>query len=232
MQVHFHNDGFVYWTKQRLSSGETLLIHYDDRGFVTTKTLIDQEGKKKVFWLNDLGYTVLIQTNQGVTVEGGQEARFSARHYNNMEEIVYEFLMKQSMKIQQSLQVVTNLTTNTLELRSGQPLLKQLIFLVNQRLHLSADDLVKIDPHDIFIFPTSADKQLFIRNAEAKGRASHVQQVGKYVMPQYATTLNLGLSNETAFDTIYWRLGNIQGDESRRLLHQFLGCCSMKTISH
>ncbi|NVO89548.1 accessory Sec system protein Asp1 [Lactobacillus rhamnosus] len=222
MQVHFHKDGFVYWTKEKLSSGQTQILHYDDRGFVTTKTMIETDGSQQTFWLDDRGHTVLIQNQEGITVAANHQSRFSAAHYHDMQEIVYEFLMKKSMQIQQSLQVVTNLSPSTLELRSGQPLLKQMIFLVNQRLQLAAADLIKIDAHDIFIFPTSADEELFIRNAKANGGAAKVAHVGKHVMPQYATTLNLGLSNETNLDMIYWRIGDIQDDEGRRLLIQLL----------
>lgn len=222
MQAHFHKEGFVYWVERRLPSGEVVKEQYDDRGFVTTRTVTQADGHWETFWLDDKGYVVLTQTSQKITVADSQKGRFAAASYQSVQEIVYEFLMKQSMQLQQSPPIVTDLETDTLELRSGQPFLKQMIFLVNQKHELTAKDLIQINDEDVFVFPTSADEQLFVRQAEARGNKAKADQVAKYVIPQYATTLNLGLSNETALDSIYWRLGNIQDDEARRLLIQLI----------
>lgn len=222
MQVHFHDEGFVYWIKRTLSDGKKVFEQFDDRGFISTRTVTGQDGSITKYWLNDYGHTILIQSEKGIEIASDQRNRFSAPHYDNMQEIIYEFLMKQSMRIEQSLRVITSLNTDMLELRNGQPLLKQMIFLVNQRLNLSDKDRMMINPKDIFIFPTSADQQLFVRNFEAKEGKAKVSKIPKYVIPQYATTLDLGISNETALDLIYWRLGNIQDDEGRRLFQKFL----------
>lgn len=222
MQVHFHDDGFVYWIKRNLPDGGNVFEQFDDRGFISTRTITEKNGSVKKYWLNEYGHTVLIQSEDGIDVLPDQRNRFSASHYHDMQEIVYEFLMKQSMRIEQSLQVITSLNTDMLELRNGQPLLKQMIFLVNQRLNLTDKDRMMVNPKDIFIFPTSADQQLFVRNFEEKDGKSKVSKISKYVIPQYATTLNLGISNETALDLIYWRLGNIREDEGRRLFRNFL----------
>lgn len=222
MQVHFHDEGFVYWIKRNLPNGGSVFEQFDDRGFVSTRTITEKNGSAKKYWLNEYGRTILIQSEAGIDVAPDQRDRFSAQHYQNMQEIIYEFLMKQSMRIEQSLQVITSLNTDMLELRNGQPLLKQMIFLVNQRLNLTDKDRMMVNPKDIFIFPTSADQQLFVRNFKTKEGKAKVDKIPKYVIPQYATTLDLGISNETALDLIYWRLGNIQDDEGRRLFLKFL----------
>lgn len=222
MQVHLHDDGFVYSVKRQLPGNKTLFEQYDDRGFVTTRTQTEANGSWRRDWLDDYGRVILTQTEQEVTVSASQQERFTSTSYRSMEEIVYEFLMKRSMRIEQSIHVVTNLNTQTLALRSGQPLLKQMIFLVNQRLRVMPKEMMSVSDNDIFIFPTSADKELFVRTAAVSDLSGHLPQIKKRVIPQYATTLKLGISNEMALDLIYWRLGDIQNNESRRLFLKLL----------
>ncbi|QXJ68260.1 accessory Sec system protein Asp1 [Lacticaseibacillus paracasei] len=222
MQVHFHPGGFVYWVNQKLPEGRTMLDQYDDRGFVTTRTVTEQDGTQEKYWLNDYGNVVLTQTKEGISVSEDQQNRFTASHYSSMRDIVYEFLMRKSMRIEQSLQVITNLQPSTLELRNGQPLLRKIVFLVNQRLNLQPKDHMMLGPKDVFIFPTSADEQLFSRSSSANDPQGNLSKIETYVIPQYATKLDLGISNETSQDLVYWRLGNIHHDECRRLFLQMI----------
>lgn len=222
IQVHFHDEGFVYWVKRVASEGQIVVEQYDDRGFITTRTVTEQNGIRTKYWLNNFGQVVLTQTKGKVVVAPEQKNRFYATQYHSMQEIVYEFLMKQSMRIGKSLQVITNLNTDMLELRNGQPLLKQMIFWVNQRLNLSDMDTMMINTNDIFIFPTSADQRLFNLKLEPQDNQHKLSKISKYVIPQYATTLDLGVSNETALDLIYWRMGNIQTAEARQLFQKFI----------
>lgn len=80
MQVHFHDEGFVYWIKRTLSDGKKVFEQFDDRGFISTRTVTEQDGSIKKYWLNDYGNTILIQSEKGIEVSSDQRNRFSAPH--------------------------------------------------------------------------------------------------------------------------------------------------------
>lgn len=209
MQARIALAGYLWQVERQLGDGRYQLDQYDDRGFVTTRAYFHHGEREKLEYYDDYGRLVLTETAAGVAVSEAHHGRFGAAHYANIGAVVSEFLARRNLTLGASDHVITGLTGATLYLRATQPLLHQMIFLVDPAVPLTPTDYGRLTAGDQLVFPTLAAQTTFdAAYADAHHGAAWPTAAQAVIAPRAAAPVTVA-EPDVVPPSIYWRAGNL-----------------------
>ncbi|QFR24179.1 accessory Sec system glycosyltransferase Asp1 [Schleiferilactobacillus harbinensis] len=215
--ITYHPEGFVWQVIWTLANGERRVDQYDDRGFLSTRTLYAPDNRiKQKEWLDITGQAVMRQTDQ-ITITAGARSRFSQSAYATINDVIGEFLHKQLVAKTGPQQLIMAAD------RAFSPLVANIPPEVD--VHCFVHKLTEAN-----IAPFANTTQSWITDTDTQAEAlrkrlrmlPEVKSTAVRVIPPYNTTLSLGRSNELAAVISYWHVNQLPKDDRQIVFNQFL----------
>lgn len=219
-RAKLHAAGFVNELIYAERDGLVEHDQFDDRGFCTWRTWYAGDDLQRRTWYTPTGDEVMSMTPDGVlTIAPEQQHRFDVATYPDLPALVAEVAQHALAGSQTAGPFIATLTPEGVNLRNRIPNLQAVTYLsaaTQQQLTMQKTQLPLLPATDTVVLPSRLDRQ---RVAELGKQLDQPILPAVRYMPTYATTLDLGISNELSMQIIAWNVSDLAESEQRQILH-------------
>lgn len=222
-QLRMANRGYITNARRLTKDGGYVEDGFDYRGFKSTTKILDENNKQTLFiWYSDTGEPVMTEQDGIITIAPAHRERFNSERYGSIDAIIAEFVQKYFDE-REDPRLIASYDEDSLHLRNEVTGIAQTDLLMRQDER--PEILVKDQPNsnEYYVFPTQKDADFFAQRIDASERQLRKQVTEHtYIIPPYATTLDIGHSNEFEQSTIYWYAVSTDDDQVKSLLDQLI----------
>lgn len=195
-----------------LKTGSTIQTDwYDDRGFLSSRQWFKAQQQTKRIWFDPFGAAVLHQQgdHSKIKVAASQQSRFDQTEYNDLSDVVIEFVRKHFAAVltdsDRILWVPTDSTQTICQAFVSQKHSYYLILSAYNNMPFNQTTITSLMGQlDLVLTVSELVQEQLTQICEANSNTPMIQ-----VMPAFTTTLNLGISNELAKTVIYWQVRDL-----------------------